>query len=62
METSLDLGLNEERSASEATIGVLVEDGSMVLLRILAAFKNERNQRMKLGKCVAGIMNMCWRL
>ena len=61
-ETFADLGLDEERSAPEATIGVLVEDRRVVLLGFLATLEDERNQRVKLGVRVARIMDMCWGL
>lgn len=61
-EGSLHLSFDKERSTFEATISVLVEDGSMMLSSILAALENEASQGVKLGKGIAGPVNMSWGL
>jgi hypothetical protein len=54
--------LNKERSTLVSAIRVFLEDGSMMLLGILAAFLDHRNEWAKLGPCVSRVEDMGWAL
>lgn len=42
LEALSDLGFDKERSTLVTLVGVLLEDGGVVFLRLLAAFQNDR--------------------
>lgn len=53
-----DLILHEMRGALIPLIGVLVVDGSVVFLRVLAAFEHELHKGVELGVGVLGVVHM----
>lgn len=49
-------------STLESLVIVLVEDGGMMFLRVLATLDHEHDQVIELGVGIIGIVNVCWRL
>ena len=62
LETLAYLVLHELRSSLVPLVGVLVEDGTVVLLRVLAAFEDHQDEAMQLRMSVVGKVHMCNRL
>ena len=48
LEALIELGLDKDGSTLVTLVGVLVVDGSVMLLWVLAAFEHNRQQRAKL--------------
>lgn len=56
--TSLHLRFHEQRSALETFVTVLLVDGSVMLMRVFAAFVNECDQRMQLRVGILRVVDM----
>jgi hypothetical protein len=54
-----DLLLDKDGCALIALVGVFLVDGSVVLLRIVAALEDDGDELSKLAQGVAGIMHVC---
>ena len=62
LETLVQLVLDELRSSLVPLVGVLVEDSTMMLLWVLAAFENQQDKTVKLRVRVIGEVDMLNRL
>ena len=62
VETFAYLVLHELRSSLVPLVGVLFEDSTVVLLRVLAAFEDHQDEAMQLRISVVRKVHMCNRL
>lgn len=59
LEAFSHLALHELRSTLIPLVGVLVEDGGVVLLRTLATVDHQQDQAVKLRIGVVGVVDVC---
>lgn len=59
LETSLHLDLRKLRCTFVALVGVLVEDGTVMLACVFTAFDHKQDQIEKLGVGVVGVVDVC---
>ena len=62
LKASFHLVLDKVRGSFETLVGVFVEDGTMMFLRILAAFNHEHHKVEQLRISIVGVVNVCGRL
>lgn len=62
LEVLCDLRLDKDGCTLIALIGILLVDGGMVLLRIVAAFHDAGYELSQLGESVARVVNVSLRL
>lgn len=58
LETLLHLGLDKQRGTLVALVGVLLEDSSVVLLRVLTALYHNGKELSELAVGVVGVIHM----